>query len=302
MSEQPRPWFRIGHTTHDADRTGCTVILFDRLVPAWVDVRGGAPGTRETDLLGPGRAVAGVNAILLTGGSAFGLSAADGVMRYLHGQGLGVPTTAGPVPIVAGAVIFDLANGTSRAPTSDDGYAACEVASDDLPNPGRIGAGTGATVAKLGGQPPQPGGLGVGVAMAGTTQIVAIVALNAVGDIVDPADGTLLSRPEGVAPTARPSRDAAIASAAVGREGENTTIGAILIGEPVDQTTLVRAGIAAHDALARCVVPAHTLFDGDTFFAAAPSRADVDPRRILALSSAVEVAVEQAIVGLFNDR
>lgn len=298
MSEQA--WFRVGHTTHADDRTGCTVILFDRLAPAWADVRGGAPGTRETDLLGPGRLVGGVNAILLTGGSAFGLAAADGVMRYLEEHQQGFPTAAGPVPIVAGAVIFDLTTGTSRRPTADDGYGACQAATGDLSMIGGVGAGAGATVAKLDGQTPQAGGLGIGVAMAGETPIVAIVVLNAVGDVVDPANGELLSRSPAADPTSRPGRDAAIAGAAAGRDGENTTIGAVLVGEPVEQLTLARSAIAAHDALARCVVPSHTLFDGDTFFAAAPDRVEVDPRRIVAISSAVEVAVERAIVGLFR--
>jgi len=293
-------WYRIGHTTYEDDRTGCTVVLFDQLVPAWVDVRGGAPGTRETDLLGPGRTVGQLNAILLTGGSAFGLAAADGVMRYLDEQGSGFPTGGGPVPIVAGAVIFDLPVGTPRRPTADDGYAACLNATGAGTDTGRVGVGTGATVAKLGGLRPRDGGLGVGSARIGDTDVVAIVALNAAGDVVDPATGALLSRDEDTSPTARPSRDALLSGAARAAEGENTTIGAVLIGEPVSQLTLVRAGIAAHDGLARCVVPAHTLVDGDTFFIAAPARSETEPGRVLALCSAVEVAVEQAITRLFQ--
>ena len=300
MSRDFAAWFRIGHTTWNEDRTGCTVILLDRLAPAWADVRGGAPGTRETDLLGPGRLVGSANAILLTGGSAFGLAAADGVMRYLQEGGEGVPTSAGPVPIVTGAVIFDLANGIHRSPTADDGYAACLAASSDLPESGKIGAGAGATVAKLGAQPAQAGGLGVGVASVGETQIVAIVVLNAAGDIVDPTNGELLSRLDGIAVSARPHQRVSLVGSEMCIRDRNTTIGAILIGEPVDQLTLARSAIAAHDALARCVVPAHTLFDGDTFFVAAPARADVAPQRVVAISSAVEVAVERAIVGLFK--
>lgn len=300
MSSPAGAWFRVGHTTHADDRTGCTVILFDGLVPAWADVRGGAPGTRETDLLGPGRLVGGVNAILLTGGSAFGLAAADGVSRYLEERGMGFPTGAGPVPIVAAAVIFDLANGANRRPDADDGYAACGSAQPGLPMSGAIGAGAGATVAKLAGRPPRPGGLGVGVALVGETRVVAVVALNAVGDVVDPATGTLLTGSVDDERGARPARDALISGAGAGREGENTTIGAVLIGEGADQRTLARCAIAAHDALARCVVPAHTIFDGDTFFTAAPRRTEVAPQRSAALASAAEIAVERAIVGLFN--
>src|SRR5437870_5476304 len=151
-----------GHWTDHNALTGCTVVLFDRLAPAVVDVRGGAPGTRETDLLAPGRLVRSVDAILLAGGSAFGLAAADGVMRYLREQDRGVSTPAGPVPIVPAAVIFDLAVGLPIAPNADAGYQACLSARPigDLPR-GRIGAGVGATTGKLLGGSAQRGGLGV---------------------------------------------------------------------------------------------------------------------------------------------
>jgi L-aminopeptidase/D-esterase-like protein len=295
MADPARTWFKVGHVTHDAARTGCTVIVFDRLSPAVVDVRGGAPGTRETDLLGQGRMLGRTDAILLTGGSAFGLAAADGVMRFLAEQGRGFATAAGPVPIVPAAVIFDLANGHPVHPGADDGYQAAAGATTADAIAGRIGAGTGATVAKLGGQP-KPGGLAIASVEAEDVTITAVVVLNAIGDIREPSTGRWLAS----AADSQTGRDIALAAASVHvREGENTTIGAVLVSRPVSRDTLHRCCVSAHDALARCVVPAHTVFDGDTFFAASPSETSTDARTTLRISVAAEVAVEQAIVALF---
>ncbi|HEX5166388.1 MAG TPA: P1 family peptidase, partial [Thermomicrobiales bacterium] len=270
-------WFRIGHVTNEEGRTGCTVILFDKLVPATVDVRGGAPGTRETALLGSGRLVGRADALLLTGGSAFGLAAADGVMRYLKEQGRGFPTGAMPVPIVPAAVIFDLANGAAVWPDADDGYQAVANAEPPAgPSSGRFGAGTGATVAKLGGGS-TPGGIGVASVSTGEATVTAIVVLNALGDIVDPQTGTPRASavdPEG---RGRRARELVLNANATARSGENTTIGAVLVDGAADRDTLQRCCIAAHDGLARCVWPAHTPFDGDTFFAVARQSADLSP-------------------------
>jgi L-aminopeptidase/D-esterase-like protein len=293
-------WFKVGHVTHVDERTGCTVILFDRLSPAWVDVRGGAPGTRETDLLAPGRLVAAVDAILLTGGSAFGLAAADGVMTWLAEQGRGVPTAAGPVPIVPGAVIFDLAVGEPCRVTAEDGYVAASNASPDLHDSGLVGAGTGATVAKIGGGPATPGGLGIASVTTGSVTVTAFVVLNALGDVRDPETGQWLARGQDAEGHPREGRDFAMHGAEAPPVGENTTIGAVLISGDVNHTTLVRSGISAHDALARCVVPAHTMFDGDTLFVVASGSGEVDPAGIMAISCATEVAVENAIRGLFT--
>lgn len=299
MSHQTPSWFSVGHTTSPIERTGCTVILFDRLVPARVDVRGGAPGTRETSVLDAERLVGHADAIVLTGGSAFGLAAADGVMRLLRERGRGMPTSAGAVPIVPAAVLFDLAVGANRTPSAEDGYAAATRATRLPVDMGIVGAGTGATVAKLGGTPGGDGGLGVASSDAGSTTVTAIVVLNAVGDIVDP--GTSRPLVTSVDPSGynRSGREMLRLSQASGLEGENTTIGAILIDGGVDGRLLQRACIAAHDALARCVVPAHTIFDGDTFFAVGELLADVPPQRTAAICAAVEIAIEQAIVGLF---
>jgi L-aminopeptidase/D-esterase-like protein len=297
MPEHDSNWFRVGHVTHAAERTGCTVIVFDELVPACVDVRGGAPGTRETDVLAPGRLVGRVNAILLTGGSAFGLAAADGVVRWLAEHGRGVATAAGPVPIVPAAVIFDLAQGVALAPTADDGYAAASSATLGPFTSGALGAGAGATVAKLGGAPTD-GGLGVATVSVNNGEVTAIVALNALGDVRDPTDGRWLAR-SSVTQTAH---ELALGAGSAPREGEHTTIGVILVSTPADRDALQRCCVSAHDALARCVVPAHTLFDGDSFFAVASSSAPTAPPAVLALQAATEIAVERAIVGLFADR
>ncbi|MGH9172990.1 MAG: P1 family peptidase, partial [Vicinamibacterales bacterium] len=299
MSDQATPWFRVGHVTHHAARTGCTVILFDELVPAAVDIRGGAPGTRETALLGEGRLVGRADAILLTGGSAFGLAAADGVMRYLVEWERGFPTSALPVPIVPAAVIYDLANGDAIWPTADDGYNAALNATGLTSGLDRwLGAGAGATVAKLDGDP-KPGGIGVSTIHAGEVTVTAIVVLNAVGDIVDPAIGQYLAR---AGDDGSPSgRELAIAKRAMGQPGENTTIGAVLIDGPMSREALHRCCIAAHGALARCVIPAQTIYDGDTFFAASRSAGGPDPDQILGVAAATEVAVERAIVGMFRN-
>lgn len=292
------PWFTIGHVTHSEARTGCTAILFDHQVPAVCDVRGGAPGTRETTLLDGGRR-SQIDALVLSGGSAFGLSTADGVMRYLAERGRGHPTTAGPVPLVPAAIIFDLAQGEPRAPDAEDGYAAAAAATRGPWPAGAVGAGTGATAAKISGQP-VAAGIGIAVERFGAHEVTAVVVLNAVGDIVDPATGAVVAglpdadgRPQG--------RRLAIERATVGLDaGRNTTLGVVLISQPADTLALTRCCISAHDAFARCVTPAHTPFDGDLFFAASPESAPVEPATLLGLCCAVEIAVERAILEIFR--
>jgi L-aminopeptidase/D-esterase-like protein len=294
-------WFRVGHVTHAEDRTGCTVILFDSLVPAAVDVRGGAPGTRETSLLDDGMLVGRADAFVLAGGSAFGLAAADGAMRFLREQGRGVMTGAGPVPIVPAAVIFDLGVGTVRHPTADDGYAAIAGARSGSLSGGAIGAGTGATVAKLGARPGVSSGLGHATVSTEPGDVTVVVSLNAVGDIVDPRTGRWLAMAHDASGQGRSGRAMALSGNASSRTAENTTIGAVLIDGEVDRKTLNRCCVAAHSALARCVVPSHTIFDGDTMFAAGRGFGAVEALNILTLTCAVELAVERAIVGIFSD-
>lgn len=286
-------WFKIGHTTHRDKQSGCTAILFDKQVPAAVDVRGGAPGTRETTLLDPGN-IGLLDAIVLAGGSAFGLQAADGVMRYLAEQGRGFQTAGGAVPLVSSAIIFDLTAGEPYHPTADDGYQAAASATADLGASGAVGAGSGATVSKLAGTPKQSG-LGIAEFQADGFAITALVVLNAVGDVRHAESGEWLARQEKAL-----CRDAVIHGEAAGREMENTTIGAILVDAALDRKTLSRVCISAQAALARCTIPAHTVLDGDTFYAAASSIGQPTILETLAISSAAEIAVEQAIASIFR--
>jgi L-aminopeptidase/D-esterase-like protein len=243
-----------GHWTDPVGRTGCTVVLAPDGAMAGVDVRGGAPGTIGTDGLRPGRLVELAHAILLTGGSAFGLDAAGGVMLYLEEHGVGHPIGGVRVPIVAGAVIFDLLTGDPRArPDAAAGYAACQAATGS-PAVGAVGAGTGATVAKAGGGPPRPGGLGIASQAVGPATVAAVMVANAVGAIWDD------ERHDWVTPLA-PGEGAPGPVA-----GANTTIGVVVTDAELTREQANRVATVAHDGLARAVRPAHTRFDGDTIF------------------------------------
>lgn len=286
-------WFKIGHSTHLEERSGCTAIVFDRQVPAAVDVRGGAPGTRETTLLEPGN-IGLLDAIMLSGGSAYGLQAADGVMRYLADQGRGFQTRTGVVPLVSGAIIYDLTIGEAYHPTAEDGYRAAATASATLDDTGVVGAGCGATVSKLTGEP-LASGLGIAKTRTGELTITTIVVLNAVGDVCHPPSGEWLARQQDMS-----CRDVAVQGLGAGRQMENTTIGAVLVDAPLDRKTLQRVCISAQAALARCTVPAHTVLDGDTFYAASSSLGNPTIMETLAITSAAEVAVEEAIASIFR--
>lgn len=280
------PGLSIGHATNERVRTGCTVIRFDRPALTAVEVRGAAPGTRELALLEPGRAVQRVDAIVLAGGSAFGLAAADGVVRALAGDGRGFPTHAGPVPIVPAAVIYDLAEGLPVAPAARDGDAAYRSATplSDVPQ-GRVGAGTGATVSKiLGPALTVPAGVGIGQRPIGEHLVTAVVVLNAFGVPTGSIE-------QGTDP--RASLVAAMSSDVP--HGESTTLIAVVTTMPCDHQALVRACVAAHDALARMVVPAHTMVDGDVAFASTLTEAAISAGEVMRLTMAVELAVETAI-------
>jgi L-aminopeptidase/D-esterase-like protein len=220
-----------------------------------VDVRGAAPGTIGTDALAPTRVVHEVHAILLTGGSAFGLAAAAGIMRYLDEHEIGFELGPVRVPIVAGAVIFDLLNGDPKArPSADDGYAACEAATR-TPELGAVGAGTGATVAKAGDQSElRPGGLGIASAAAGDATVAAVMVANGVGGVWDD------ERHEWVAPLTRWDHASSLLA------GANTTIGTVITDAVLTKEQANRIATVAHDGIARAVRPAHTMYDGDTIF------------------------------------
>jgi L-aminopeptidase/D-esterase-like protein len=277
---------RVGHFTDPVGRTGCTVILFDGPTIASVDVRGGAPGSVETELLDPVRTAPGVDAVLLTGGSAFGLAAADGVRRYLDERGVGFRIGPVHVPLVAGAVIFDLLAGDSRArPDREAGYAAC-LAADREPQEGAVGAGTGATCAKLLGRlEGRPGGVGIASARAGGATVSAIMAVNAVGGIWDDEEHEWVAElREGVG--------APLFAA-------NTTIGAVVTDARLSKAQCFRVAAVAHDGLARAVRPAHTDLDGDAIFCVSvggDDRVEVAPTLVqLAAAEAVARAVVRGV-------
>ncbi|MCW2781978.1 MAG: peptidase [Marmoricola sp.] len=259
------PGIRVGHWTDPVGLTGCTVVLApDEGAVASVDVRGAAPGTRETDLLRPGRTVDRVHAILLAGGSAFGLAAADGVMGHLAEKGIGFPTGVRNVPIVSAAVLFDLGVGDPNAtPDAAAGRHACIDAEPESPcGNGRFGAGTGATVGKLlGPDQAAPGGIGTAsVELPGGGIIGALAAVNAVGDIVA-ADGTPIAGPGDIVETLLANGLSMPAA-----PGENTTLVVVATNVGLDKTQAHRLSEVVHDGFAHAIRPVHTALDGDTAF------------------------------------
>jgi L-aminopeptidase/D-esterase-like protein len=247
--------FSVGHWTDFEGRTGCTVVLSPGGAVGGVDVRGAAPATLCTDTLRPGTLVDRVHAILLTGGSAFGLEAAAGVMHYLEAHEIGYELATTRVPIVAGAVIFDLPIGDAKArPDREAGYAACAAATE-RPAIGAVGAGTGASVAKGGdGSQMRPGGVGISSATAADATVAAIMVVNSVGGIWDDV------RHAWVAPfTVWDGRSGLV-------PGTNTTIGAVVTDAEMTKEQANRLATVAHDGIARAIRPAHTMYDGDTIF------------------------------------
>ncbi len=278
------PGIRVGHWTDPVGLTGCTVVLCPAGTVGSGEVRGGAPGTRETDLLRPGTLVQEVNAILLTGGSAFGLTAADGVMRYLEERGIGFDAGVARVPIVPAAVLFDLGVGDPRArPGPDAGYAACAAAGEEVAE-GNVGAGTGATVAKLHG-PEQAvkGGLGTASTEADGLVVGALAVVNAMGQIVDD-EGNVIAG-------ARPEESTEEAPAGP-LAGANTTLVTVATNGKLSKERAHLLSLAAHDGIDRAVRPAHTMWDGDTAFALATGEVEADQRRLEELAVAT---VAQAI-------
>ncbi|MBV9443204.1 MAG: P1 family peptidase [Acidobacteriaceae bacterium] len=275
---------RVGHFTDKRRPTGCTVILFDNGAVAGVDVRGSAPGTRETDLLQPTNTVQKVNAILLSGGSAFGLSAAGGVMRFLAEHGQGFPAGHTVVPIVPAAILFDLELGDPKIfPDEQSGYVACQAASNGAVEEGCVGAGAGATVGKLfGSGSAMKSGLGTAsITIRGTDiSVGALVAVNAVGDVRDHRTGIILAGARDRNGGFLDSMSQVIGGASVkARVGTNTTVGIVATNASLTKTEATKIAQMAHDGLARTINPVHTAYDGDTLFAAgtglAKDRADV---------------------------
>ncbi|MCB9155601.1 MAG: P1 family peptidase [Caldilineaceae bacterium] len=266
------PGLRVGHWTHTEAATGCTVILCPEGAVAGVDVRGGAPGTREIALLDPVCTVERVNAVLLTGGSAFGLAAADGVVRWLEEHGYGFDVGVAKVPIVPAAVLFDLATGNPNVrPDASAGYAACQAASAGTVAEGNVGAGTGATVGKmLGLDRASKGGLGTASRQIGQELVVAaLVAVNAIGSIIDPATQQIIAGArldDGSFANPRQMTENHLRNANL-TPGANTTIAVVATNAALTKTEATKVAQMAHDGLARVINPIHTASDGDTVFA-----------------------------------
>ncbi|HEY2803416.1 MAG TPA: P1 family peptidase [Actinomycetota bacterium] len=284
------PGIRVGHATDAENATGCTVILPPAGTIGSGAVNGGAPATRETDVLRPGMLVNEVHAVLLTGGSAFGLAAADGVMRFLRERNVGFETGVARVPIVPTAAIFDLWVGAASHPSADDGEVACRAARDGDVEEGSVGAGTGATVAKENGpQHAVKGGVGSASVEGEGIIVGALIVNNAVGEVLD-ADGNLLAgaleepnerfggAPQGPLP------------------GTNTVIGVVATNAKLSKERAQLLAIAAHEGTSAAVRPAHTMWDGDTIFSLATGEVDAPQPTVEELAvNAVAEAVRRSV-------
>lgn len=293
----------VGHFTETRRPTGCSVVIAREGAVAGVDVRGAAPGTRETDLLHPANLVDRVHAVLLSGGSAWGLDAASGVMQWLEEQNIGLKTGYGLVPIVPAAVVFDLGVGDARIrPDAQMGYQACVAASRHAPAQGNVGAGAGALVGKLYGMPrAMKGGIGSASITVDGITVGALVVCNAVGDVIDPATGQVIAgarTPDGAALlNARQAMLSGIPPQTL-LAGTNTTIGVIATDAVLQKPQAHRLAQVAHDGLARTINPVHTMLDGDTLFAMGTGKAGKSASMLLLATLAAEVtarAVLQAI-------
>ncbi len=284
---------KVGHFTDSRRPTGCTVLLCEQGATAGVDVRGAAPGTRETDLLAPENTVEQVHAILLTGGSAFGLDAAGGVMRWLAERGHGLPVGKARVPIVPAAVLFDLWLGDPAiGPDAAAGYAACEAASTAAPEEGCFGAGSGATVGKLfGPEHAMKGGIGTASVKVGEITVGALVAVNAVGDVFDPSNGNLIAGARGAdgkpLGAARAMMQGALPSQLL--TGMSTTIGIVATDAQLTKAQAKKMAQMSHDGLARTINPVHTPFDGDVMFSLATGASGLPGNMSLLGALAAEV-------------
>jgi L-aminopeptidase/D-esterase-like protein len=293
------PGIRVGHFTDSRRPTGCTVVLAEAGAVAGIDVRGSAPGTRETDLLNPIDTVQQVHAVLLTGGSAFGLDAASGVVQFLEEKNIGYDTGIVRVPIVPAAVLFDLGLGdASIRPDSSSGYAACRNASTGTVQEGNVGAGAGATVGKmLGPGRAMKAGVGTCSIQVGALKVAALVAVNAAGDIIDPhtcriiagartADGRRLADTIGTLKQA-PASPASL-------HGANTALGVVATNAAFDKAGMTKIAQMSQDGMARAVNPTHTAMDGDTIFAL--TTGDVKEFSLSVVGALAAEVVSRAIV------
>ena len=289
---------KVGHFTDSRRPTGCTVVLCEHGAVTGVDVRGSGPGTRETDLLDPINHVEQAHAILLSGGSAFGLDAATGVMRYLEERGIGYATPFARVPIVPAAILFDLRLGDSRIrPDAESGYQACLAAKSGPVAEGSVGAGTGATIGKMQPGLPMKGGIGTASLRAGNVVVAALVAVNCVGNVIDPKTGQTVAGAR--SPDGKGFVDVMDwARGGIPAESTNTTIGVIATNVPFNKTHLKKIAQMGHDGMARTINPVHTPWDGDTLFAMSTGAIQtlVDVGRIGSLAAeVVSMAILRAV-------
>ena len=299
------PGIKVGHFTRTERPTGCTVVLTEAGAVAGVDIRGAAPATRETDVLNPVNLVQIAHAVVLSGGSAFGLDSASGVMRYLEENKIGFAFGRSHVPIVPAAALFDLGvgDGTIR-PTADCGYRAARLASTEAVAEGNIGAGAGATVGKAGGMGrAMKGGVGsASITMPDGLIVSALVATNGMGDVIDPDTGRVIAGVRSADGRSFADARKLLRSGAIQfRAGENTTLGVIATNAVLTKTQATRVAQMAHDGFARAIVPVHTPVDGDTIFALATGSksgtADVGLIGVLAadvMAQAIIRSVKQA--------
>jgi len=271
--------FRMGMHTDEKVRTGVTVILCPNGATGGVSVRGGAPATHETDLLRSENTVDKVNAVVLAGGSAFGLESISGVMRYLHEQGVGYDAGGYRVPICVGAAIYDLECGSFGFPNKEAGYTAAMHASEVCEMNGQIGAGCGATVCKLGGmKSAKPSGMSVVLAKKGELEVGVVTVVNALGNIYDPSTGKPIAE---VLPAESPSTHA------------NTTISCVITNAKLTKSQANKLADITQDAYARCIRPVHSGFDGDTIFVLASGEVETE---IFSLQIMAQEVCEQAII------
>jgi L-aminopeptidase/D-esterase-like protein len=282
----PPVGFLIGHCTDSVGRTGCTAVIAPPESRGGIDVRGGGPGTRESEALGPHTATGQVTAVSLAGGSAFGLAAADGVMRWCEERGRGYATPGGLVPIVPAAIIYDLAAGDPNArPGADDGYAACEAAGPGVPERGRVGAGTGGAVGKIGGRETStPAGIGYAAADAGIGhRVAAIAVVNAFGDVIGD-DGQVLAGVRGGEPSVQTISAMTAPPDWTALAEHNTTLVCLMTDAPLDKTACSRVARMASAGIARAVDPVFSDVDGDICFCVASGAPAPAIDRFLAIS------------------
>ncbi len=291
---------KIGHATDLEGLTGTTVLRFDKGATCAVDIRGAAPGTRETDLLKPENRIEKVHAIVLSGGSAFGLASMTGVTDYLAQQQIGFNTAAGPVPIVTGAILYDLTIGNPTArPDHNMGLQAARTASRRNLSEGNIGAGTGATIGKvIGAELATKGGLGTCSISCNELIVGAVVAVNAWGDVIK--NGRIL------AGSRRPDNQGFMNSKKAILTGvsgsllpcQNTTIGAIITNASLSKSQALKVAQMAHDGYARAINPVHTLYDGDAIFAAATGEIEIDDTNLIGImaAEAIEKSIHRAVL------